>query len=70
MSNAASTQAVEIFKERLREFLETSDTGRKAVQMSGMEQEMDDFVERRRAAKGTGRDEDAPDARGGNEDEI
>lgn len=35
MSNAASAQAIEIFKERLREFLESSDTGRQAMAMSG-----------------------------------
>ncbi|KAL1633999.1 Dynamin-like GTPase that mediates homotypic ER fusion [Neofusicoccum ribis] len=35
MSNAASQQAVEMFKERLREFLESSDTGRQAMAMSG-----------------------------------
>lgn len=35
MSNAASVQAVEMFKERLREFLESSDTGRQAMAMSG-----------------------------------
>lgn len=31
MTNAASTQAVEIGKARLREFLENNDTARKAV---------------------------------------
>ncbi|KAF2462362.1 GTP-binding protein Sey1 [Lineolata rhizophorae] len=35
MANAASSQAVEIGKERLREFLESSDTGRQAISMSG-----------------------------------
>ena len=35
MANAASAQAVEIGKEKLREFLESSDTGRQAVAMSG-----------------------------------
>lgn len=35
MSNAASQQAIEVFKERLREFLESSDTGRQAMAMSG-----------------------------------
>lgn len=34
MANAASTQAVEVGKERLREFLESSDTGRQAMAMS------------------------------------
>ena len=35
MSNAASQQAIEVGKERLREFLESSDTGRQAMAMSG-----------------------------------
>ena len=35
MANAASQQAVEVGKERLREFLESSDTGRQAMAMSG-----------------------------------
>ena len=35
MTNAATAQAVEISKERLREFLESSDTGRQAMAMSG-----------------------------------
>ena len=35
MSNAASQQAVEVFKERLREFLETNETGRQAISMTG-----------------------------------
>ncbi|KAI9845634.1 MAG: Dynamin-like GTPase that mediates homotypic ER fusion [Sclerophora amabilis] len=34
MSNAASQQALEVGKERLREFLEASDTGRQAMEMS------------------------------------
>lgn len=34
MANAASQQAVEVGKERLREFLESSDTGRQAIGMS------------------------------------
>jgi hypothetical protein len=33
MANAASQQAVEVGKERLREFLESSDTGRQAMAM-------------------------------------
>ncbi len=37
MANAASAQAVEEFKKRLREFLEASETGRQAVAMSGQE---------------------------------
>jgi hypothetical protein len=35
MANAASAQAVEIGKEKLREFLESSDTGRQAIGMRG-----------------------------------
>ncbi|KAK4985001.1 Dynamin-like GTPase that mediates homotypic ER fusion [Elasticomyces elasticus] len=35
MANAASAQAIDISKERLREFLESSDTGRQAMAMSG-----------------------------------
>ena len=35
MTNAASAQAVEIGKEKLREFLESSDTGRQAIGMAG-----------------------------------
>ena len=35
MANAASQQAVEVGKDRLRAFLEQSDTGRQAMAMSG-----------------------------------
>lgn len=35
MTNAATAQAVEIGKEKLREFLESSDTGRQAMGMAG-----------------------------------
>jgi len=35
MANAASQQALEEFKKWLREFLESSDTGRQAIAMSG-----------------------------------
>ena len=35
MANAASQQAIEVGKERLREFLEQSDTARHAVAMGG-----------------------------------
>ena len=35
MADAASKQALEVAKERLREFLENSDTGRQAMAMSG-----------------------------------
>ncbi|KAG0647801.1 sey1 [Hyphodiscus hymeniophilus] len=38
MTNAASAQAVEIGKEKLREFLESSDTGRQAMGMAGRTQ--------------------------------
>lgn len=33
MANAASSQAIEIGKEKLREFLENSETGRQAIGM-------------------------------------
>ncbi|KAK3115346.1 Dynamin-like GTPase that mediates homotypic ER fusion [Teratosphaeriaceae sp. CCFEE 6253] len=35
MTNAASSQGMEIFREKLREFLESSETGRQAIGMSG-----------------------------------
>jgi protein SEY1 len=35
MANAASQQAIEVGKERLREFLENSDTARQAVAIGG-----------------------------------
>ena len=34
MANAASQQGLEVFKERLRDFLESSDAGRQAMAMS------------------------------------
>ena len=34
MTNAASAQGLEIFKEKLRDFLESSETGRQAIGMS------------------------------------
>jgi hypothetical protein len=37
MANAASAQALDISKERLRDFLESSDTGRQAMAMSGQQ---------------------------------
>ena len=37
MTNAASQQALEEGKKRLREFLESSDTGRQAMAMSGQD---------------------------------
>ena len=37
MANAASAQAVEVGKERLRDFLESSETGRQALAMKGRE---------------------------------
>ena len=37
MTNAASAQALEEGKRRLREFLEASETGRQAVALSGKE---------------------------------
>jgi protein SEY1 len=35
MANAASAQALEVGKERLREFLESTESGRQAMAMSG-----------------------------------
>jgi hypothetical protein len=43
MTNAASAQAIEEGKKRLREFLETSETGRQAMAMSGSGQDADDI---------------------------
>ena len=37
MANAASHQALEEGKKRLREFLEASDTGRQAIAMAGQD---------------------------------
>ena len=34
MTNAASAQGLEIFKEKLRDFLESSETGRQAIGMA------------------------------------
>lgn len=44
MADAASKQAVEIGKEKLREFLESSDTGRQAMEMSGRGQRRGDDI--------------------------
>ena len=55
MTNAASAQGLEIFREKLREFLESSETGRQAIGMSeraGVK--MDDL-----AAKSNGRKREA-----------
>lgn len=43
MANAASAQALDIGKERLRDFLESSESGRQAMAMSG-NQPRDDGV--------------------------
>ena len=43
MTEAASHQAVEEGKRRLREFLEASDTGRQAMAMSGNRQYADEY---------------------------
>jgi len=37
MTNAASAQALEVGKERLRDFLESSDAGRQAMAMSNQQ---------------------------------
>jgi hypothetical protein len=34
MTNAASSQGLEIFKEKLRDFLQSTETGREAMNMS------------------------------------
>lgn len=39
MANAASAQGLDIFKEKLREFLENTDTGKQAMAMSGAKPE-------------------------------
>jgi hypothetical protein len=43
MANAASAQALEVSKERLREFLESSESGRQAMAMSGNEPRRDNI---------------------------
>ena len=58
MANAASAQAIEEGKKRLREFLEASDTGRQAMAMSsGESYEMSRMNGPRRKARAT-EDED------------
>ncbi|TID19947.1 Root hair defective 3 GTP-binding protein [Venturia nashicola] len=44
MSSAAYGQALEIFKVKLREFLETSETGRQAVAMSGQKERVGEAI--------------------------
>ena len=59
MGNAASVQALEEFKKRLREFLESSETGRQAIALSG-----DEHIELRRLRRSrsqTSDGEQAPD---------
>ncbi len=64
MANAASQQALEVGKERLREFLEQSDTGRQAMAMSGRKEKEDGIAMRsldgegRRKKRGVEEDED------------
>lgn len=43
MTNAASAQGLDIFKQKLREFLESSDTGRQAMEMSGAKLESESY---------------------------
>ena len=52
MTNAASQQALEVGKERLRDFLEQSDTGRQAMAMSTGARGGDDVPLRRLDARG------------------
>ena len=67
MANAASQQALEVGKERLREFLESSDTGRQAMAMSsrsrrGEEIGLEDLTrEGRKKGKGGDEGEDLDD---------
>ncbi|KAH7058956.1 GTP-binding protein Sey1 [Macrophomina phaseolina] len=66
MSNAASQQAVEMFKERLREFLESNETGRQAMAMSGRSNTtesigLDKLDSQGKKAAAGGDDEDADD---------
>lgn len=60
MANAASAQAIEEAKKRLREFLEASETGRQAMAMpsGGEGYEMSKLTGSRRKAKSIA-DEDA-----------
>jgi hypothetical protein len=44
MSNAAYQQAIEIVKQKLREFLENSETGRQAVKMSGHQERVGEAI--------------------------
>jgi hypothetical protein len=44
MSNAAYQQAMEIVKQKLREFLESSETGRQAVKMSGQQERVGEAI--------------------------
>lgn len=64
MADAASRQALEEGKKRLREFLESSDTGRQAMAMSanatGEEYEMTSLKSKKKAAD-EGEDEDLND---------
>ena len=58
MGDAASKQAIEIGKEKLREFLESTDTGRQAMAMSGRE---DGIKLSRLNGKGKAADDDDAD---------
>lgn len=67
MTNAAAQQALDIGKERLRDFLESSDTGRQALKMSARDdgdnislQALDSRGRRKaRMARGKGEGEDS-----------
>lgn len=66
MSNAASQQAIEMFKERLREFLESNETGRQAMAMSDRTNTtesigLDNLDSQGKKATPSGDDEDADD---------
>lgn len=64
MTNAASAQALEIGKEKLRDFLEQSETGRQAIGMSaehGINLDTLGADERKKAHAKVADDEDAED---------
>jgi hypothetical protein len=61
MANAASAQAVEVGKERLRDFLESSETGRQAMGMAGRDGDSDGISLRTLDSRGKEKSEDSDD---------
>jgi protein SEY1 len=61
MANAASAQAIEEGKARLREFLESSDTGRQAMAMSSGRDEGEYEMERMNGPRRRGKVEEVED---------